>query len=109
VCALPLAWLVGLFSEGGRFRFRVKPGARKKVLSKTTRAARETAKEIVKSQALLASGADKLAKNMARRSSKSAARIRKTATAIVRWPYVRFVRLLRLARYGVATRILGRR
>jgi hypothetical protein len=107
VGAMPLAWLVGLFSEGRRSRAR--RGRLKKVYPKTTRAARETAKEIARNQARLASGADKLAKNVARRTTKSAARARKTASAVARWPYVRFMRLLRLARYGVATRLLGRR
>ena len=107
VCATPLAWVVGLFSDGGRLR--VKRRALKKAYPKTRRAARETAKDIVRSQALLASSANKLARTTARQTSKTAARVRKTTIAVVRWPYVRFMRLLRLARYGVATRILGRR
>jgi hypothetical protein len=107
VGAIPLAWLVGLFSEGGRLR--PKRGRLKKAYPQTKRAARETVKEIARNQAILASGADKLAKNVARRTTKSAARARKIASAVVRWPYVRLMRLLRLARYGVATRILGRR
>jgi hypothetical protein len=107
VGAIPLAWLVGLFSEGGRLR--PKRGRLKKAYPQTKRAARETVKEIARNQAILASGADKLAKNVARRTTKSAARARKMASAVVRWPYVRLMRLLRLARYGVATRILGRR
>jgi hypothetical protein len=107
VIALPVAVLVMLFSEGGPLRAR--RGSLKKAVPKTTRAVRETAKEIAKSQALVTSSADKMAKRVARRTSKSAARARKTATAVLRWPYARFIRLLRLARYGVATRILGRR
>jgi hypothetical protein len=105
--ALPLAWLVGLFSEGGRLR--VKKGALKKAYPKTRRAARATAKDMARSQALIASSANKLAKTTVRQTSKTAARARKTAAAAIRWPYVRFMRLLRLARYGLATRILGRR
>jgi hypothetical protein len=81
----------------------------KKAYPKTKRAARETVKEIARSQAAVASGADKLARTMARRTSKTATRARKTASAAIRWPYARAMRLLRMARYGVATRILGRR
>jgi hypothetical protein len=109
VCAMPLAWIVGQFSTGRRVRVK---GIAKKPTRQNTRAARaarETAKEIAKAQARVAASADKLAKNTARRASKSAARGRKTALALLRWPYTRFMRLLRLARYGVATRILGRR
>ncbi len=65
--------------------------------------------EIAKSQAQLASDTDKLARTVARRTSKASARARRTAVSVMRWPYTRAMRLLRLARYGVATRILGRR
>jgi hypothetical protein len=118
VLATPVALIVMLFSGDSPRRLRrgglKKAGLRQrlrwgKLYPQTRRAARETAKEIVKSQALIASGADKLTKTVARRTSKSAARARKTVGAAVRWPYVRFMRLLRLARYGLATRILGRR
>jgi hypothetical protein len=105
--AAPLALVVMLFSEGGPLRAR--RGTLKKAYPKTKRAARETAKDIARSQARMASSANKLAKTTVRQTSRSATRARKTAVAIIRWPYVRFVRLLRLARYGVATRILGRR
>ena len=44
---------------------------------------------------------DKLAKTVVKRTSKTAARARKTAGAAIRWPYARAMRLLRLARYGV--------
>jgi leucyl aminopeptidase (aminopeptidase T) len=88
---------------------RARRGTLKKAYPKTKRAARETAKDIARSQARMASSANKLAKTTVRQTSRSATRARKTAVAIIRWPYVRFVRLLRLARYGVATRILGRR
>jgi hypothetical protein len=57
----------------------------------------------------MTSSADKLSRAAVRKTSKSAARTRKTVIAGIRWPYVRFMRLVRLARYGVATRILGRR
>ena len=105
--AAPVALVVMLFSEGGPWRAR--RGTLKKAYPKTKRAARETAKDIARSQARVASSANKLAKTTVRQTSKSATRARKTAVAIIRWPYVRFMRLVRLARYGVATRILGRR
>ena len=117
VGAIPLAWVVGLFSDEGALRARgslkkarLRQGLRRgRPSAELKRAARVTAKEIAKGQARVASDADKLAKGVARRTTKSAARIRKAASAAVRWPYVRVMRLLRLARYGVATRILGRR
>jgi len=105
--ATPVAVLVLLFSEGGPLRAR--RGSLKKAYPKSKRAARETAKDIARSQALIASSANKLAKTTMRQTSKTATRARKTAVGAIRWPYVRFMRLLRLARYGVATRILGRR
>jgi hypothetical protein len=105
--ATPAALVVMLFSEGGPLR--ASRGTLKKAYPKTRRAARETAKDIARSQALITSSANKLAKTTVRQTSKTAARARKTAVAAIRWPYVRFMRLLRLARYGVATRILGRR
>jgi hypothetical protein len=107
VFARPVAGLVALFSEGGSLRTR--RGVLKKAVPRTKRAARETAKELARSQARLASGADKVTKNVVRRTSKSAARAHKTAVSVLRWPYARVMRLLRHARYGVATRILGRR
>ena len=113
----PTAALVMLFSEGGALHVRRGPSkkvksSKKGKTSKTvnaTQAARATAKEIAKRQARLVSGTDKLARTVVRRTSKTAGRAQRTAIAVVRWPYTRAMRLLRLARYGVATRILGRR
>jgi hypothetical protein len=105
--AIPVALFVKLF--GKHSPLRAKRGGIKKAYPKTKRAARETAKDIARSQAVIASRADKLAKTVVKRTSKSAAKARKTAGAALRWPYARAMRLLRQARYGVATRILGRR
>ena len=105
--ALPIALLVKLFGKDSPLR--AKRSGMKKAYPKTKRAARETAKELDRSQAAIAASADKLAKTVAKRTSKTAVRARRTAGAVVRWPYARAMRLLRLARYGVATRILGRR
>ena len=111
VLAFPIAVLAMLFSAGGVLHVRRRP-AKKVKSSKSanvSRAARATAREIAKSQAQLASDTDKLARTVARGTSKASARARRTAVSVVRWPYTRAMRLLRLARYGVATRILGRR
>jgi hypothetical protein len=113
----PTAALVMLFSEGGAPHVRRGPSKKVKSPKKgktskkgnATQAARAAAKGIAKSQARLVSGTDKLARTVVRRSSKTAGRAQRTAIAVVRWPYTRAMRLLRLARYGVATRILGRR
>jgi hypothetical protein len=105
--ALPVALLVKAFGQDSPLR--AKRRGMKKGYPKTTRAARETAKGIAKGQAALASGADKLTRTMVKRTSKTAVRARKSVGAVMRWPYARAMRLLRQARYGVATRILGRR
>jgi hypothetical protein len=113
--ALPVAVLVKSFGEGGPLQITRPPSkkkASKKKPSKTMeakRAARVTAKEIARRQARLASKTDKLARSMVRRTAKTAGGMNRAALAALRWPVVRARRLLRLARYGVATRILGRR
>jgi hypothetical protein len=109
--AMPLASLVGLFSEGGAFdtrRRRPKTSKSSKKIN-ATRAARVAAKAITKSRARLVSGTDRIARTVVHRMVKAAGGARRTAVAGVRWPLVRARRLLRLARYGLATRILGRR
>jgi hypothetical protein len=113
--ALPVAVLVRSFGEGGPLQI-TRPPSKKKASKKkpsksmeAKRAARVTAKEIARRQARLASKTDKLARSMVRRTAKTAGGMNRAALAALRWPVVRARRLLRLARYGVATRILGRR
>jgi hypothetical protein len=100
----PAALLVMLFSPGGAFHISGKR-SKKNAPKKTS----PSAKEIAKGQAHQASRTDKLARSVVRRTSKTADRAQRTAASIVRWPFARVMRLLRLARYGFATRILGRR
>jgi hypothetical protein len=116
ILIFPTAVVVRLFSEGGAlhvtWRTSKKKKSPKKPASKTadaTRAVRVRVQHIAKNQARLASRRDKLARNALRRTSKLAGRMNHAAWAGIRWPLVRVRRLLRLARYGVATRILGRR
>jgi hypothetical protein len=102
VCAFPTAVVVMLFGEGGALHVKRRP-------SKKARSSKKVKSQVAKSQARLASATDKAARSALRQTAKTAGRVPRAAMAIVRWPFVRARRLLRLARYGVATRILGRR
>jgi hypothetical protein len=105
--AAPVAGITLLFSEEGLLRLR--RGSMKKAVPRSKKAARVAAKEIARGQERIVSGTRKVAQTTARRASRAVSRAPKLVMGVIRWPYVRVMRLLRLARYGVATRILGRR
>jgi hypothetical protein len=101
----PMAVAVMLFSQGGPLHGSGRRSKKKKPTKKTS----AKPKEIAKTQAHVVSRTDTLARSVVRRTSKTAGRAQRTLASIVRWPFARGMRLLRLARYGFATRILGRR
>jgi hypothetical protein len=101
----PTAVAVMLFSQGGPLHVRGRRSKKKKPARKTS----AKPKAIAKAQAHVVSRTDTLARSVVRRTSKTAGRAQRTLVSIVRWPFARGLRLLRLARYGFATRILGRR
>jgi hypothetical protein len=113
VPAFPTAIVVMLFSEGGALHIRrrrsKRPPSKRRPSKKVTKVSKKATSSKTVNPARLVSGTDKIARSVLRQTSKSAGRARRTAVAVVRWPFVRARRLLRLARYGVATRILGRR
>ncbi|HLG55025.1 MAG TPA: hypothetical protein VI485_06815 [Vicinamibacterales bacterium] len=107
VAVAPVAVVVRLFSSGDGSSL-ISRGAIRKAYPRSRRAARVTAKWIAKSPARTASALRTSGRATVRKTAKATSRVRRSAAAVVRWPAVRVMRLVRLARYNVATRLLGR-